>query len=130
MYIRGDGNKLAPRDRYLVVNIDNSYCYLRKFVGSQLRSSPYRVKLQDCFRVPPDLDLAKHVTMASDSSDDEEFGDDHIPQPQPPAVAVPQEIINPPDMAVNEEIPDPPNLGRPRRNIRTPAFLQENYVLT
>ena len=34
----------------MVTSIDGSWCNVRKFTGSQLRSTSYRVKLSECFR--------------------------------------------------------------------------------
>ena len=39
VYLHSDRNKSRARDRYLVVSIDAPFCNIRKFVGSQLRSS-------------------------------------------------------------------------------------------
>ena len=52
VYLHSDRNKSRARDRYLVVSVDPPFCNIKKFVGSQLRSSSYRVKLSECFRVP------------------------------------------------------------------------------
>ncbi|CAB3978164.1 Hypothetical predicted protein [Paramuricea clavata] len=51
VYISSDGSKTRARDRYLVVSIDGSWCNVPKFAGSQLRSSPYRINLSECFLV-------------------------------------------------------------------------------
>ena len=51
VYITSDGSKTRARDRYLVISIDRSWCNLRKFTGTQLHSTSYRVKLAECFRV-------------------------------------------------------------------------------
>ena len=45
VYLYVDCNKLGGRDRYMV---DNDWCNLRKFVGSQFRAPSYRVKMQGC----------------------------------------------------------------------------------
>ena len=45
VYLHSDRNKSRARDRYLVVAIDLPFCDIKKFIGSQLRSSSYRVKL-------------------------------------------------------------------------------------
>ena len=82
VYLHSDRNKSRARDRYLVVSLDPPFCNIKKFVGSQLRSSSYRVKLSECFRVPvttsdPSASLRRH----SDNSADE---DDLLPEPNPP----------------------------------------------
>ncbi|XP_068706826.1 uncharacterized protein [Montipora foliosa] len=45
VYITSDGSKTSARNRYLVVSVDGLWCNVRKFTGSQLRSTSYRVKL-------------------------------------------------------------------------------------
>ena len=82
VYLHSDSNKSRARDRYLVVSVDPPFCNIKKFVGSQLRSSSYRVKLSECFRVPvttsdPSAFLRRH----SENSADE---DDLLPEPNPP----------------------------------------------
>ena len=47
VYVFSDRNKTRARDRYLVVEVFGSFCNIRKFVGSQLRSTSYRVKTTD-----------------------------------------------------------------------------------
>ena len=55
VYLHSDLNKSRARDRYLVVAIAPPFCDIKKFIGSQLRSSSYQVKLSECFKVPSDL---------------------------------------------------------------------------
>lgn len=117
VYLRVDGNKNSPRDRYIVVTIDKPYCQVRKFSGSQFRSSLYRVKLQDCYRVPCDLDLCKPPSLtAVDSDDDDEIGDDQYLNPP----NIPIEITAPPDTSRSDE--------RPTRERRMPSYLND-FVL-
>ena len=39
-----------------MVSVDGLWCNVRKFVGSQLRSSSYRVKRTECYLVPEHVD--------------------------------------------------------------------------
>ena len=55
VYLHNDRNKSRARNRYLVVSVEQLWCNIRKFVGSQLRSTSYRVKLSDCYKVPNQL---------------------------------------------------------------------------
>ena len=52
VYLYNDRNKTRARDRYIVVVIEDEWCHIRKFVGSQLRSTTYKVKRSDCYVVP------------------------------------------------------------------------------
>ena len=55
VYLYVDHNKLRGRDRYMVVSVDNDWCNLRQFVGSQFRAPSYRVKMQECYKVLSDF---------------------------------------------------------------------------
>ena len=52
VYLYQDKNKHRARDRYLVVSLDGVWCNIRKFTGSQLRQTSYRVKRNECYKVP------------------------------------------------------------------------------
>ena len=52
VYISSDGSKTHARNRYLVVSVDGLWCHVRKFTGSQLHSTFYRVERSECYRVP------------------------------------------------------------------------------
>ena len=54
IYIHSDRNKSRARDRYLVTNVEGIFCNERKFMGSQLCSSSYRIKELECYHVPGD----------------------------------------------------------------------------
>jgi hypothetical protein len=52
VYLIQDTNKTQARPRYIVASIDGEWCFIRKFVGKQLRESAYKVKLLECYKVP------------------------------------------------------------------------------
>ena len=52
VYLYQDKHKHRARDRYLVVSLDGVWCNIRKFTGSQLRQTSYRVKREECYKVP------------------------------------------------------------------------------
>ena len=54
VYLYADKNKLNARPRYLVVDVQGHWCYLRKFVGRQLRQNAYKVHRDDVFKVQAD----------------------------------------------------------------------------
>ncbi|XP_066029493.1 uncharacterized protein [Pocillopora verrucosa] len=95
VYLHSDLNKSRARDRYLVVAIDPPFCNIKKFIGSQLRSSSYHVKLSECFKVPSDLGdpfrasptLRKHY-----SDSDDEDGPTTTTHPPPSLPAIPEAI--------------------------------------
>ena len=95
VYIHSDSNKSRARDRYLVTNVEGSFCNVRKFIGSQLRSTSYRIKKSGCYHVPGDLSAIHSPHRPDDSSGDEE---DPNPQTIPPAPpAIPSAISLPAD---------------------------------
>ena len=52
VYLNADKEKGKCRERYLVVNVEQDWCNVRKFTDTQLRSMTYRVKKSECFLVP------------------------------------------------------------------------------
>lgn len=52
VYLFSDHNKTRACDRYLVVKVTSSFCNIRKFIGSQLRSTSYCTKASNCCSVP------------------------------------------------------------------------------
>ena len=84
VYITSDASKTSARDRYLVVSIDGSWCNVRKFTGSQLRSTSYRIKLSECYPVPGQIEptpkLSRRYSSDSDENIDEETAFSSVPQ--------------------------------------------------
>ena len=80
VYLISDKDKFRARDRYLVVSIDLPWCFVKKFRGSQLRATSYKVKLSECYAVPPSVIVSDHSgPQASQDQDDE-------PSPVTPAL--------------------------------------------
>ena len=52
VYLNADKEKGKCRERYLVVNVEQDWCNVRKFTDTQLRALTYRVKKSECFLVP------------------------------------------------------------------------------
>ena len=93
VYLHSDRNKSRARDRYPVVSIDAPFCNIRKFVGSQLRSSSYRVKLSECFKVPSEIDDTSPFSTPHDNDDPADNSDpDPEPLPLPPPSDIPDAI--------------------------------------
>lgn len=79
IYVKGDLNKSHARDRYLVTDIDPDWCYARKFIGTQLRPTAYRLRHSECLVVScqiPDLSLLPTPNI---ENPDIEFDDDVYP---------------------------------------------------
>ena len=102
VYFYSDRNKTRARDRYLVVEIDGAFCNVRKFAGSQLRSTSYRVKTSECYRVPSEVADFRPSAFNddADSSADEAPPARPAPSPPPPPV-IPSAISTPATQAVS-----------------------------
>ena len=100
VYLHTDRNKSCARHRYLVASVDGNWCNVRKFVGAQLRSSSYRVKSSECYKVAAcSTDLSRTPPRIADeilSGDDEEIV---LPPSRPPCTSaildIPAEISTP-----------------------------------
>ena len=89
VYLHSDLNKSRARDRYLVVAIAPPFCDIKKFIGSQLRSSSYHVKLSECFKVPSDLAdpiRAPPALYRHESDDEDDPGTTSHPPPSLPDI--------------------------------------------
>ena len=135
VYLRSDRTKSQARPRYLVGSIDGQWCNVRKFVGSQLRKSSYRVRTGDCLRIPSLISPLPSSPTASMSSDSDEDSADplrsppQVPLPDPPPDVPP--VLSAPlgdaPLPPRDAIPnDAPNaIQRPRRQRRMPARFKD-----
>ena len=110
VYLTSDGSKNRARDRYLVVSVDGLWCNVRKFVGSQLRSSSYRVKRTECYLVPEHVDPTFNLPRR--------FNDDACPadvlEESPNSQSINDDLVS---QNVNEE-------PAPSQNIPVPSVPQ------
>ena len=87
VYLYRDRDKSRARDRYLVVSIDGTWCNIQKFIGNQLRSTSYRVKRTECYKVPSHIFVNAHMPQQHETSSSEEelINKESVPhQPSPP----------------------------------------------
>ena len=68
VYLHTDRDKTKSRDRYIIVNSDNDWIYVRKFVGKQLRNASYKIKRSECYKVPSNLQ-SYNVPISSHDND-------------------------------------------------------------
>ena len=97
VYITSDGSKTHARSRYLVVSVDGLWCNVRKFTGSQLLSTSYRVKLSECYHVSDLTETTSNLSCRY-SSDSYLEGIDEEPgyvDEEPAHVPTPQSTPNP-----------------------------------
>lgn len=149
VYLYNDRNKSSARDRYLVVSVEYPWCNIRKFTGNQFRSTSYRVKQCDCYKVPSQTKMIHNNYETFDNvawSDDDETPQKVSSPPVPPEI--PEVISEPPiqpnenDIVTNDTSetnviqPDDSEIvdltsknSRPTREHRMPKFLKDNYVV-
>jgi hypothetical protein len=72
VYLNADKLKTRARDRYLVVGVSGDKCTIQKFAGNQLRSTPYHVRLYECFMVPNESNSSKRQRTLREMSSSSE----------------------------------------------------------
>ena len=83
VYLNADRSKLHDRDRYIVSKIEGEWCFLKMFVGSQLRAQSYKVKKAECYLVPAALRPHRYLyptALATLGDNDEETYPEQLPQ--------------------------------------------------
>ena len=96
VHLTTDKSKHHPRDRYIVTSTDGHWCQIRKFVGSQLRTNPYKVPFDQIYRVPSQPDPVKENFTSEDDEDTCPIPA-HISAPEAPMeIPIPDEIMQVP----------------------------------
>ena len=112
IYLYADKDKSKARPRYIVVSVADDWCYVKKFVGRQLRSNSYKVKVNECYRVPSELPVVVKP-FRSVEYDTEDLND----------AAVPSSIEYPDtDNSKEASLPDPPVI-EPKFSMPVPIVL-------
>ena len=114
VYINSDGFKTHTCNRYHVVSVDGLWCHVRKFTGSQLRSTFYRVEQSECYRVP---DLTETTSNLSPRYSSDSYPEDMDEEPltsgyvdeEPTHAPTPQSTPSPAPAFVLSELPTPPD---------------------
>ena len=105
LYGTSDGSKTHAPNQYLVVSVDGLWCSTRKFTGSQLRSTSYRIKLSECYHA---LDVTEVTANLS-----RRYSTDSYPEnidQEPACIPMPQSTPNPAPALVLSEFATPPDL--------------------
>ena len=139
-------DKSRAHDCYIIVSINGELCFMKKFSGSKLRATSYKVKLAECYTVPNTLPPPSYHSVVPTLDDDEceEIAEQPHPCQQPSA---PLDLLRPPSPdpsastphhaehqedttpSDTDRLPIPvPSEPRPQRARRPPAYLQE-YIL-
>ena len=112
VYLLADRNKSKARSRYLVTQVEGDWCNIRKFIGSQLRNTEYRIKRSECYRVPSSSGaLNLFPRHDSDSASEDEDSSPPTPTPPqpplvPPELSLPDTFSSPCDLPVPDTSPD------------------------
>jgi len=85
-----------------VTRVEGDFYNVRKFIGSQLRSTSYRVRNSECYRVPGELSENHYLPTQDDSSADEE--NPIQPEPIPPT---PPDISQAISYPADQDVPEP-----------------------
>ena len=75
------------------MSIDGEWCFIKKFSGCQLHATSYKVKLAECYSVPPTILTVVHPLMSPAHDDDECDKSSEPPLPCQP-LSVPQELLH------------------------------------
>ena len=103
VYLRSEKSKMKGRDRYLVVATEKPWCHVKKFTGSQLRATSYKVKLSECFKVQGENvnNLPRFQSDSEEIDNDETCDTEDVLLPintenvVPPTVSVPDTLTRP-----------------------------------
>ena len=78
VYIKSEWDKTKPRDRYIVVALQDNVCTLQRLIKSQLRSKQYQLKLTEIIPVvPTTLNRDDHDSNVNCHSEDSDSEYDH-----------------------------------------------------
>ena len=86
VYLVSDRDKLRARHRHLISSVDGNWCFIKKFVGNQLRSASYKAKRYECYVVPKECEsISSQIQFNAYESKDKE-ADTEIQPPEPAQV--------------------------------------------
>ena len=86
VYLYSDHSKLRARNRYLVTSVDDMWCNIRTFTGSQLRARSYRIKRSECYKVPSQWEHSIHHRHSPETDDSDIVDEPTIAPPVPPGI--------------------------------------------
>ena len=71
VYVKGDGDKTKPRERYMVTKVEGNMCTILKLQKEKFQKKEYHLKLTEVFPVTPTVKVLDNGDKGLDSSDDE-----------------------------------------------------------
>jgi hypothetical protein len=86
VYLVNDKNKLHARERYIISSIDGDWFFIKKFSGSKLGCSSYKVKRSECVVVSSHTFTSANSQYDRDNDlEDPPVDKDEIVVPSPPS---------------------------------------------
>lgn len=113
VYLYQDGNKNKARDRYLVISVDPNFYVIKKFTGSQLRKSSYRIKHDECYKVPGTMKISPELPLEMEDVDED---------------ITPQDIFKHTLPTIPSEISEPQITSQPSEVLNTSALIDSNGI--
>ena len=115
VYLHTERTKSHVRDRYLVVSVEGKWCNIRKFIGQQLRSTSYRVRRLDCFKVPyqPTVQRQYRPSDTDNELSDDEAGPGEQPCQPPEPPDIPAQLSTPAHPMAYTSARSPPLVAHP-----------------
>ena len=72
VYLYSDKSKSHARNKYLVVDVEEEFVIIQKFVNTQLRSRKYRVRKSDVIIVSPNSNVSNKNESSTSETEEEE----------------------------------------------------------
>ena len=134
VYLVGDRDKTQPRSRYLVISVEDPWCFVKKFSGNQLRALSYKVKISNCLIVPNQSSSQRPPSHRCNDSSDEEIEDSpYSTHDVPPALTLPADYSPASSCSPNSVSPSNPSseninptCQRPQRDHKPPQYYGYN----
>ena len=108
VYLYADCNKLKGRERHMVVSGDSNWCTLHKFSGVQFHKPTYKVKTQECYKVPSNFNFISSLHTSCRQLSDSENSDIDDTDKMTSAVQSSSSPALQPSPSVPVEISEPP----------------------
>ena len=128
VFIKSEGSKHKPRERYIIINIAGRKATLQKMNATKFCSRKYEVDLNKIFPVVTNhegyCDTPNYVDdNESDTSVDEIDGHSSVQGDEDPVTEGSEEEDE--EVSADEDVSDTNSGGRPVRNRREPAWLRD-----
>lgn len=129
VYVKSDRDKTRVRDHYIIVRIDGEWCSIKKFTGSQLRATSYKVKLSECYSVRTSVPPAERLSITP-SNYDEDCAMTPAPLPAPPELLWPHSPDPSDSSPYQAEHPSPEFVPDETAHTHLPASTSASLPLT